>query len=164
MVAVADDAADGALWRWGKGGRWRSSEWLQWVREQPCCCGMAQCPNCGGWAGRETVEAAHWRYGAACGLGRKPDDFMVYPLSWSQHRIFHGGGQPPHAVQYQWVRSVWARALGQGILESTVARVGRWLARPPPELPAEEVVLAVRAMFRTGALRLRHPFFTSIPF
>ena len=55
-----------------------------------------------------------------CGMGKKPHDFMVYPLAFDAHERFHRTGQPSTDVQLTWVKQTIIRAMSRGIF------VGRW--------------------------------------
>lgn len=93
--------------------RWQSAEWLKFVRSLPCRCGDPRCPPCSG-ERQDRIVAAHLRN--RTGVGQKPHDFLVYPLSDTIHRIFHDKGQPDVAWQLERVTEVWHIAFDRGLL------------------------------------------------
>lgn len=98
-----------------KSGRWRSKAWLEWVRTLPCQCEDPRCPLCTRTC-NDRIVAAHLRYGPQVGMGIKPDDFLVYPLSNTIHEVFHREGQQSFGWQMERVIWVWREAIRQGIL------------------------------------------------
>lgn len=98
-------------------GRWRSPDYLRWVRSLPCCCRTAGCPNCSRTGPPSRVEAAHFRFGAAVGMGTKPDDLLAYPLSAIVHARFHAEGQPSPAWQVERVVETLRAAFRAGIID-----------------------------------------------
>lgn len=53
-------------------------------------------------------------------MGKKPDDFLVYPLAFLAHERFHRSGQPSVEVQLTWVKHTIIRAMSRGVF------VGKW--------------------------------------
>ncbi len=153
------------LWALDGRGRWRSAAWREWVRGLHCLCGLAECPNCahGGQRLVERAEAAHWRHGAAVGMGAKPDDFFCYPLTATAHRRHHQLGQPAHEVQWGWVRGVWRRALRTGVWEAMTGRTEMWVV-DPPDVTTEDLAVVLREAFVGGALVMHEPFWADLPF
>jgi hypothetical protein len=98
------------------GERWRSPGYLAYVRSLGCRCQDPRCPNCQHERGlaRVPVQAAHLRM-TGCGMGVKPDDFMVYPLSAAMHELFHRKGHPGDAWQMDRVIWTWREAFRDGI-------------------------------------------------
>lgn len=105
-------------WTMDRRGRWRSKEWLDFVRSLPCSCRDPRCPNCHTLAngrGPVVVVAAHLRLGARTGMGAKPDDFLTYPLSDWIHREYHNGGQQSVEWQMERVVQAWRAAWSRGM-------------------------------------------------
>jgi len=50
------------------------------------------------------------------GIGAKPDDFLVYPLSDSTHKDWHAHGQPTVARQLELVAVALRAGFRQGVL------------------------------------------------
>lgn len=106
-------------WSEDKFGRWRSIDYLRWVRSLSCCCRDSRCPNCGINPSGKTdhVVAAHIRYGTDVGLGIKPDDFLVIPLTNTIHTIFHQSGHPALKWQMERLAGVLCMAFRRGVLK-----------------------------------------------
>lgn len=94
--------------------RWKNKDWLAFVRSLPCRCKDPRCPNCNGSGLIDKVVAAHLR--SNTGIGRKPHDFLTYPLSDFIHRTFHYHGHPSVAWQLERVAEVWHVAFERGVL------------------------------------------------
>jgi hypothetical protein len=96
-------------------GRWRCTEWLEFVRTLPCECSDPRCPNCSPSGITPThVVAAHLR--SMAGIGAKPHDFLVYPLSDTIHRTFHVHGHPSVGWQLERVTRALKRGLQAGVI------------------------------------------------
>lgn len=95
-------------------GRWRSDAWRAFVRSLECSCREPGCPNCTLIGPRAQVVAAHLR--SMAGIGAKPDDFLVYPLSDSTHKDWHAHGQPTVARQLELVAVALRAGFRQGVL------------------------------------------------
>lgn len=100
-----------------RAGRWRSDEWKAFVRRLQCRCEDPRCPSCGmrEGSGPGGVIAAHLRSNA--GMGIKPDDFLVYPLTNSIHTTFHNKEQPGVELQLQWVTHALRAGFQAGVLQ-----------------------------------------------
>ena len=133
-------------WGMDKFGRWRSRTWLAWVRELRC--------SESGVHG--DVVAAHFRT-ACSGIGAKPDDFLVYPLSDRVHKRYHQEGHPDHADQWRWTTAVILRMLNRGALAGDSASWVRRMAdpsEPPTAVWVERISQKWRRLFAAGELRL----------
>lgn len=96
-------------------GRWKSDSWKEFVRQLPCACHDPRCGNCNGKGPFTDVIAAHLRT-AYTGMGARPDDFLVYPLSDGIHKIFHATEQPGVAWQLERVTDALRAGFSQGVL------------------------------------------------
>ena len=93
--------------------RWACYEYRACVRTLPCRCGDDRCPACTeGAPGDATVIAAHLR--CFTGMGQRPSDWWVYPLSAHIHQVFHNEGQPSIEWQIARVDEVWLAAIAEG--------------------------------------------------
>lgn len=158
---------DAPRWTFDKLGRWRSPEFRRWVRTLPCSCGEQRCPRCTPWtlppgAAGWPVVCAHWRFGAAVGVGAKPDDLLVHPVADAVHARWHATGHPSPELQAAAVSSTLELALRRRVL---VAR------GPLPELPlptrpvqVEHELRRWRECFAAGVLELADTFYQKIPF
>ena len=146
------------LWRIQR-NLWKSQDWLRFVRSLPCCCKLSSCPNCSGGV-PERVEVHHIRYGAHVGLGRKPDDFLVLPLSPAMHSRVHLHEELTLVGQWQRLLEVWAIAERCGFL--LVDPYGSYFPRAeqdPLALPRlfDDTAKHWRFAFQRGKLRLSDP-------
>lgn len=96
--------------------RWGSPEWRAFVRSLPCSCRDPRCHNCSFTAYPTTpVIAAHLRNFA--GMGQKPCDFLVYPLSDQIHKVFHSNGQQSVSWQLERVIATLRAGFERGVLQ-----------------------------------------------
>lgn len=99
-------------------GRWRSSEWLEFVRSLRCACRDPRCPACSRLLdldGSRHIVAAHLRT-CSTGTGAKPDDFLAYPLTDTVHKLYHSGGQPGAEWQLERVAEALRAGFRRGVL------------------------------------------------
>ena len=101
-------------------GRFRSPDYLAWIRSLRCSCGGVLCGSCNSKNStlpRGRIIAAHVRYGAAVGMGVKPDDFCVIPLDALVHQRFHDHGHPDLKWQVERLIQTWRMGFECHVLE-----------------------------------------------
>lgn len=140
----------GKLWQIDKVGRWRSKEWLAWIRAGQPVAGKQ------GYGG--LVVAAHYRY-PGCGMGVKPADCLVYPMYDAEHKRFHNQGQPDQAIQWGWAVGTMASGCRSLLTISPLARqwvndlvLGVDFKRPPSTGHIEITAWKWASFFLSGDL------------